>query len=145
MSHATPKLRSFAANLIRHEAVVYPPSPPQRPTVLPVIDRLRPLLATFMGQAGYKALILRALVLAREEAAWLSGVGIAADGGFENCDEFSADHESEEETDGGEILLARLIALLEAFIGEGLTLRLLLQLWPDLPADENFTQENSHD
>lgn len=138
MSHATPKLRSFAANLIRHEAVVNPPSPPQRANVLPVIDRLRTLLATFMGQTGYRSLILRALVLAQEEAAWLSGVGIAADGGFENCAEFTANRENDVGADGGEILLARLIALLEAFIGEGLTLRLLHQLWPNLPTDDNF-------
>jgi hypothetical protein len=98
-----------------------------------------------MGQTGYQALILRALMLARDEVPWLRDVVIDADGDLENFAELAAKHESAEVTNGSEALLAHLIALLVAFIGEALTLQLLHDLWPDLPTDDNFTQENSNE
>lgn len=98
-----------------------------------------------MGQAGYRALIFRALVLARVEVPWLSEVEITADGGLTKHAKFSANRENEEEADGGEVLLAHLLGLLEAFIGELMTLRLLQELWPDLPKEANFTQGNTHE
>lgn len=97
-----------------------------------------------MGRAGYHALILRALVLAREEVPWLGDVGIAADGGFENFAELAAKHESAEVANGSKVLLARLIGLLVAFIGELLTLQLVRELWPDIITN-NLTPENSHE
>jgi hypothetical protein len=145
MSHATPKLRCFAGSLIRHEALVNPPSSPQRATLLPVLDKLRPLLATFMGQTGYQALILRATMMAGEEVSWLSHVEIATDGRLKNYAELAAEHETDEDDNACEVLLAHLTGLLEAFIGETLTLRLVHQLWPDRPKDNDFTQGNEHE
>ncbi len=145
MSHATTKLRSYAESLIRYEGMVNPPSPTQRATVLPVLDKLRPLLATFMGRAGYHALVFRALVLAREEASWLSVIEINLDGSLENFAQLADNHESAEVTHGSEVLLAHLISLLVAFIGEVLTLRLLRELWPDLPNSIDFTHGNEHE
>jgi hypothetical protein len=46
---------------------------------------------------------------------------------------------------GSEVLLAHLIGLLVAFIGEILTLRLIHELWPDLSENNNFTLENEHE
>lgn len=145
MSHATPKSRCFAGSLIRHEALVNPPSSPKRATALPVLHKLRPLLATFMGKTGYQALILRAMIMASEEVPWLCNVEIAANGALENYNEQSAKHETDEKADGSEILLAHLISLLVAFIGEILTLRLINELWPDRPKDDDFTQGNEHE
>jgi len=109
------------------------------------LDKLRPLLATFMGNTGYQALILRAMIMAGEEVPWLCNVEIAANGDLVNYSEQSAKHETDEKADGSEVLLAHLISLLEAFIGEILTLRLINELWPDLPKDDDFTQGNEHD
>lgn len=145
MSHATQKLRCFAGNLIRHEATVNPPSPPQRATVLPVLDKLRPLLATYMGKTGYHALILRAMILASEEAPWLCHVEIAANGDLDNFAKLTARHETGEATNGSEILLAHLVGLLEAFIGEIMTLRLVHELWPERPINNDFTLGNEHE
>jgi len=73
----------------------------------------------------------------------LCDVEIAANGDLENYAEQSAKHQS---ADGSEVLLAHLIGLLEAFIGEILTLRLIHDLWPDRPKDDNdFTQGNEHE
>jgi len=145
MSHATPELRCFAGSLIRHEALVNPPSSPQRASVLPVLDKLRPLLATFMGQTGYHALILRATMMASEEVPWLSHVEIATDGRLKDYAELSAKHETDEGDNGCQVLLAHLTGLLEAFIGKVLTLRLINDLWPDLSKNDDFTQGNEHE
>lgn len=140
MSHDT-KLRRFARNIIDHEGRVNPPPAEIGPTSLPVIDKLRPILATFMGRAGYHALISRAVVLTRDEVPWLGDVGITADGSLENFAGLAAKQESAD----SEILLAHLIGLLVAFIGEVLTLRLVRELWQDFPIDNNFSLGNEHE
>jgi len=145
MSHATQKLRSYAVSLIRHEAAVIPSSPAHLANILPVTDKLRPLLVNFMGRAGYHALLSRALSLAREEAPWLCDVTITSDGSLETFDELADKHESAEVIDGSEILLAHLVSLLVAFIGEALTLRLVRELWQDFPIDNNFPLGNEHE
>lgn len=144
MSRSSPKLRCFARNIIHHEAEVNPTSPTRRATVLPVLERLRPLLVIYMGIAGYKALIFRALVLAREEVPWLCDVNITADAGLTDHSEFS-ERQNHEMAGGGEALLAHLIGLLVAFIGEVMMLRLVHEVWPDLPNEDDFTQENEHE
>ena len=131
--------------MIRHEAAVNSSSQIQPPDALPVINKLRPLLATFMGRAGYHALILRALVLAREEVPWLSDVTLTADGSLENFAQLADKQKSDEVTHGSEVLLAHLISLLVAFIGEILTLRLIHELWPELPDNKDFTLGNEHE
>jgi len=85
------------------------------------------------------------MIMAGEEVPWLCNVEIAANGNLENYNEQSAKHETDEKADGSEILLAHLISLLEAFIGEVLTLRLINELWPALPKDDDFTLEDEHD
>ena len=42
----------------------------------------------------------------------------------------------EELFEGGVVLLAQLLGLLVAFIGESLTLRLVREVWPQLPLDD---------
>lgn len=146
MSPATKKVRRFAGSLIRHEAMTNLSPQTRRATALPVLQKLGPLLATFMGQTGYQALILRAMIMAREEVPWLCHVETAANGDLENYAEQSAKHENDESADGSEVLLAHLIGLLEAFIGGALTLRLMHDLWPDRPKDDDdFTQGNEHE
>ncbi len=145
MSSATPTLRVFAASLIAYEARGNPPSPADLPTVFPVFEKLRPVIATYVGRSGYHALIYRALMLARDEVPWLREVVIDADGSLENLAELAASEDSADATAGSEVLLARLVELLVAFIGEILTLRLVHGLWPVLPIENEFTQGSSHE
>lgn len=145
MIHSSPTSRIFAECLIGHEGRVNRPSLDGLQTALPVIEKLGPALAAFMGRAGYRALLLRALVLARREVPWLCDVEIAADGGLENFAGLAARQEPAEATAGSEVLLAGLFDLLIAFIGEGLTLRLVHGLWPVIPSDPDFTLVNSHE
>lgn len=143
MSPTTPTLRFFAGSLISYEARLN--SSAGMPTAFPVTEKLRPVIATYVGKSGYHALIHRALVLAREEILWLREVELAVDGSLKNFAELAACQNSAEATAGSEILLARLIELLVAFIGEILTLRLVHGLWPVLTIDNDFTQGNSHE
>ena len=49
---------------------------------------------------------------------------------------FSAKHNPDELFEGGVVLLAQLLGLLVAFIGETLTLRLVREVWPEVPLDD---------
>jgi hypothetical protein len=127
MSRATPKMRNLAEHLIAHETTG---------ESFLVVEKLRPNLATLMGKAGFRALVSRALALANSEVYWLRALHVRADGSIEGLDDLRAQVNAREFAEGGVVLLGQLLGLLVAFIGEGLTLRLLLDLWPKLRLDE---------
>jgi hypothetical protein len=58
---------------------------------------------------------------------------IKADGSFDGLDELGAQVDPDEIFKGRVVLLAQLLGLLVAFIGEDLTLRLVREVWPKLP------------
>jgi hypothetical protein len=71
------------------------------------------------------------LTLARAEAPSLDAVQVAADGSLKGLDEQEPQIDKEQARDRGAILIAQLIGLLLTFIGEGLTLRLVQDVWPE--------------
>jgi hypothetical protein len=100
---------------------------------------MRTHLTTLMGNSGHRALQMRALALAGAEVPWLRGLQVAADGTMEGPDPSGAPVDPDAMTEGGVVLVAQLIGLLVAFIGEWMTLRLVREIWPNLPAgDLNF-------
>ncbi len=101
-----------------------------------VVEKLRPQLTTLMGNVGFGALLLRARTLAAAEVPWLLKLKIKADGSFEGLHEIEAEIEAGEIFEGKVALLAQLFGLLLAFIGEILTLRLVIEVWPKLPLDD---------
>jgi len=88
-----------------------------------------------MGNAGFRALLLRSLSLANEEAGWLRAVQIKADGSLEGLGELETKVEMKKIAGGGVILIAHLLGLLVAFIGENLTLQMVREVWPKLSID----------
>jgi len=86
-----------------------------------------------MGKAGFRALLSRALALANAEVPSLRAVRVNADGSLEGFEELYAQLPPEEFFEGRVVLLAQLLGLLVAFIGENLTLRLVREVWPKLP------------
>ncbi|MGZ9189994.1 MAG: hypothetical protein ACXW39_08060, partial [Nitrospira sp.] len=70
------------------------------------------------------------------EAPSLSAVQVAADGSLKGLDELEPQTDKEHARDGGAILIAQLIGLLLTFIGEGLTLRLVQDVWPEAAFDD---------
>ena len=132
----TPQLRSFAKRLIDSEALSNKSSAAQAAEVFPVIDKLRPHLATLMGDGGVRALLSRALVLATEEVSWLDAVQVNVDGGLEGYEALGWQLDQSEFVLGRAVLLAQLLGLLVAFIGPSLTSRLLGEIWPQIPFNE---------
>lgn len=131
-------MRDFAGRLIAHDA--REGGTPEAPReAFPVLEKLRPHLITLMGNGGYRALLLRSLVLATAEIPSLQAARVAADGRLEGFDGLLAGLDHEGAAEGRMIVVARLIGLLVAFIGEKLTLQLVREVWPKMPIKElNF-------
>ena len=130
MNRATPKLRNFAEHLIAHEAKLNSPGVMNDPEAFPVLERLRPHLATFTGNAGFRALLLRAHALACAEVPRLRAFQMSAVGSLEASSEMAKKAAAEEIYEGRVVLLAQLLGLVVAFIGEKLTLQLVRDVWP---------------
>jgi hypothetical protein len=136
MNRATPKMRSFARRLIDFETKANKSAGIKTPAEFHVSDILRPHLATLMGNAGFRALLSRALALANAEVRWLRAVHIKGDGSLEGLAELHTQLQPAEFLEGKVVLLAQLLGLLVAFIGEDLTLRLVGEIWPKVQLNE---------
>ena len=132
MNDPHPLMRDFAKRLIAHETRGNKSSGTRAPAALPVIEKLRPKLATLIGDAGFRALLSRALVRAKAEVPSLRAVQVEADGTLGGAAELEAQAGPREIAEGGVALLAQLLGMLAAFIGEDLTLRLACEVWPKL-------------
>jgi hypothetical protein len=130
MSRATPQMRNFAKRLIADETNENGCSEAKTPAVFHVCERLRPHLATLVGNGGFRALLSRALALGKVEVPWLGAVHVRADGALEGLEKPHARLDPDEFFEGRVVLLAQLLGLLVAFIGENLTSRLLREVWP---------------
>ena len=137
MSRATPQIRAFAEHLIAYETRGHKSSETKPTVAMLVVEKLRPQLANLMGKAGFRALLARSLALASTDVPWLRAVHVKSDGSFEGLDELEAQVDPDDFFEGRVVLLAQLLGLLVAFIGESLTLRLMGDVWPRLSVN-NF-------
>jgi hypothetical protein len=126
----------MAERLIAYEARANGSSGTKASAACLVGEKLHPHLATLMGNVGFRALLARALALANAEVQWLRAVHVKADGSFEGLDELGAKVDPDEFFEGCVVLLAQLLGLLEAFIGENLTLQVVRQAWPKLSLND---------
>ena len=134
MRRVTPRTREFAERLFALEAKGKTASDPKAAATFHVCERLRPHLSTVMGNGGFRALLSRALTLARADVSWLRAVEVKPDGTLEGLDVLRPQLAAEEMAAGQVAVLAELLGLLFAFIGESLTIRLLGEVWPQLPS-----------
>ena len=125
-------MRDLAERLIAYETRGSKSSETKTPVACLVIDKLRPQLATLMGNIGFHALLLRTLALANPEFPWLRAVHVKAEGSLEGLEELGSQVDPDEIFEGCAVLLAQMLGLLVAFIGEELTLRLVREVWPKL-------------
>lgn len=93
-----------------------------------VCEKLRTPLAKFLGLAGYRSLMARALAMAKSETASLDPVQVQPDG--------SLDGISPNDAEAALVVLAHLLGLLVEFVGERMTLRLVFDGWPSASLDE---------
>ena len=133
MNRVTPKMRTIAECLISLEEAG-DRSGAAHFAAVPVLEKLRPQLATLMGAAGYAALVARALVLAKADVKQLETLKVKADGTLEivHASRPVVDTGSRDNREGSVALIVRLLELLTAFIGENLTLHLACEIWPNL-------------
>jgi hypothetical protein len=125
----------LAQRLLSYEVVAGKNSEPAESAAFRVCAKLRRPLITLAGVAGFRSLLSRALTLARAEAPSLSAVQVAEDGSLKGLGELSSQTDKEQARDAGAILITQLIGLLLTFIGEGLTLRLIQDVWPEAAFD----------
>ena len=111
MHRSNPIMQALAQRIIACEAKGAKPSRRGAAPGFPVTGKLRPHLATLMGNAGYRALLMRALALATAEVAWLRAVRVAADGTLEGLVEPDPPVSPEEILKGSVALLAQLLGL----------------------------------
>jgi len=135
-------MRIFAQRLIAYEERNKTPSQAKASLTFILLE-LRPQLANLMGTAGFAALLSRALAMASLERPWLRSVHERPDGSLENWSELEAQVAAAEFLDGKIVLLAHLLGLLVAFIGENLMLRLVRDVWPNLPPNDLELGEES--
>jgi hypothetical protein len=121
----------LARRLLTYEAVAGKNSEPTESAAFRVCAKLRRPLITLAGVAGFRSILSRALTLARAEAPSLSVVQVAADGSLKGLDELEPQIDKEQARDEGAVLIAQLLGLILLFIGEGLTLRLVQDVWPE--------------
>lgn len=108
-----------------------------------VCEKLRGPLGTFAGAGGIRALMTRALVLARAKAPLLQAVEIEPDGALQFSTEMETPPVSGEVARAGAILAVELVELLAVFIGEALTLRLVQEVWPKAANnDQEFNRKD---
>jgi hypothetical protein len=74
--------------------------------------------------------VRRALALARAEVPSLQSIKIKPDGSLEGCEALAVEA-ANSGPEGVAAIIAHLLGLLETFIGEPFTLRLVREIWPD--------------
>jgi hypothetical protein len=120
-----PQTRDLAESLIAHEVAAGNTSEPMELAAFRVCETLRQPVCAVTGVDGFRALLSRALALARAEAPCLSAVQVAADGSLQGLDELGRQMDKDQVKEGGVVLIARLLGLLLTFIGEAMTSRLV--------------------
>lgn len=139
MRQPTPQMRDLAERLLECEADEIKSYGTKTLPAAAVCERLRAPLAALMGRSAFCALLSRALALARQKVPSLRAERVNAEGVWERSNEATVPVSAAKEVLGSIALVAQLLELLVAFIGENLTLRLLRDIWPNLLLNEwNF-------
>ena len=128
-------MRHFAKRITVCERNANSSSETKKASAFHVCERLSVRLAILLGTTGSRELLLCALLRAKEESSCLGAVQVKADGTLEGLEELHAKYNPDELFEGGVVLVAQLLGLLVAFIGESLTLRLVREVWPGIPLD----------
>jgi hypothetical protein len=131
MSMASPEIQNLVWRLLAAAAVRDKASKVSADVALQVIAELRLRLVRLAGIEGFRSLLVRALALAKAEVSLLTSLQISGDGSLIGFDEIEQDQGAETAAQAAGLLIAHLLELLVAFIGESLTLGLLRDAWPD--------------
>ena len=124
----TPAHQDLARWLLAQEMDARPGAGTPLQAAQSVTTKLSAGMILLVSSAGYRALLGRALYLARAEYAVLEEIGVGtSDVYLEGLRATGVRH------DALVALIAHVIALLAMFIGDDLTTKLIRQRWPDAP------------
>lgn len=123
-------MRNLAHRLISSEHRTGDSADTEGRAAFRVCEKLRESLSALVGTYGFRTLLGRALTLGKAEADWLGKLEIAPNGAVAFPAELERELETKEAAKGGAVLVAQVLELLGTFIGEALTRRLVLKLWP---------------
>jgi hypothetical protein len=120
-----PMIRDWARRLIASEVEADPSSAQTELATLRVYEKLRRQLCASAGADSFQALASRALSLAKSHSPRLSTVQVTANGGLRGLGEVEFQMDIDEDGEVGIILIAQLLRLFLALLGEAATVRLL--------------------
>jgi hypothetical protein len=135
MGAPSASTRDLARRLLAVEAAIQSTAEPRVHEAVRVCEKIRVSLTRFAGADGFKALLRRALALARAEVPALDGITEKADGSMEGLEELEADARNVG-SDAAVAITAHLLWLLVTLIGEPITARLVREAWPDASWDK---------
>jgi hypothetical protein len=122
------KSRDLARSLVASETDASTKFLQTEAATVRVYERLRRQLGSSVGVDGFQALASRALALAKAESPALNAVQIAADGGVSGLGGVESQADAGKDGESGILLIAQLLGLFLAFLGEATTLRLIEDL-----------------
>jgi len=123
--------QDLARSLLADEAVAGTTSAePTMYAAVRVCEKLRRPLCALAGADSHRALLSRALALARTEAPGLGAVQVMADGSLLGLGELETQSENGPAAENVVILIAHLLGLCLSFIGTEVTLRLVQEESP---------------
>lgn len=138
MASASPIIHELAQQLISLEKSRLDVPKSDLDAAIKVCERLSKPFSRLAGPAGYASFLSRSLALAKLELPGIGKLGIGKDGSLIRCNPPSQQQSDVEDTATGLVLIRTLLGLLVTFIGEPLTLTVLLDAWPD----ESFDLSN---
>jgi hypothetical protein len=135
----------LAGLLLAHEAGLEVDPPALAEAAERICQKLGRELSRLTSTSGSQAILSRALHVASAQFPFLEGVraGVAPDTCLQGLSECMSTINIVEGRDGLQAVLSVLLDLLVGFIGEGLTTRLVQDVWPELPAPKPARPDDS--
>src|SRR5688500_6374489 len=136
MNKPTPAMQLLAERVIGFEKRAYKSASSAKPVVAVACEKLRPALGMLMGNGGFRVLLTRALARATVLEPSLQAARVTIEGGL--VIENGSTPLDQKKLEAGSIaLVAELLGLLAAFIGENLTIQFVREAWPRLSFNKN--------
>ena len=131
MNNPSPQMRLVAERVIGWEKRAYKTASGAKPVVAVVCEKMQPVLGMLMGNGGFRVLLTRALARATLLEPSLQAARVTNEGAL--VIESGSTPLDQKKLEAGSIaLVAEVLGLLEAFIGEKLTIRFVRDAWPKL-------------
>lgn len=140
---ATEKERELARRLLAVEVDGHASPGEQVGALGRALDRLDRVLGIVIGPAGYEALLRRALHLARAEYPFLTNVQVRTSADGERLPGLLESAREQDATvvhQGSVAILADLIWLLDTFVGETISSRLMYRAFPEVSSAPGSAQ-----